>query len=151
MRVEILSNSIPKEIKGLKGASAEVLFEFVSSMTRSTHKRAVQGIQRGPHSGRFYRSSVSNAMHQASAPGEYPMSDSGRLASSIEFELPKKGDMTPEGIVGTNLMYGKHLELKPSTRGGRPWLSRAFNEATDGAEALLAKIFKRINKKKGGK
>ena len=148
MKAEIVYNSIPIELAALRDAGPEAMLMFVNDLTLATHRTAVRKIQRGPASGRFYASSVAKGvLHQASAPGEYPMSDSGRLANGIEFELPKS-KTKPEGIVGTNVLYGKYLELKPSTMGGRPWLSRAFNETTSKADAMLAKVFKRLNKRR---
>ena len=145
----IVQNSIPKEIKGLKNAGAAVVHEFVTEVTLATHKEALRGINRGPATGRTYEKYNPRRTHQASAPGERPAADTGRLASSVEFELPTN-KVKPVGIVGTALQYGKFLELKPSTLGGRPWLMPAFNVAADRGEKLLAKVFKRHNKK-GGK
>jgi hypothetical protein len=45
----------------------------------------VRGYQRGPASGRVYVRG--NVTHQASAPGEAPATDTGRLASSTEYRL----------------------------------------------------------------
>lgn len=145
MKVDIIANTIPTKVKGLRRAGKAALFEFVEDLTLKTHEQAVRGVQRGPASGRVYQKYNPRRTHQASAPGEYPMSDTGRLASSIRFELPTN-QKKPEGVVGTNLLYGKYLELKPSTMGGRPWLLPAFSEATDTAEAILARIMKRRNK-----
>lgn len=145
--VEITANTIPKEIAGLKGLGSGVVHDFVTELTIATHKEAVKGIQRGPVSGRFYEKYKPRRTHQASAAGERPASDTGRLASSIQMELPTNPKAKPEGVVGTNLIYGKHLELKPSSLGGRPWLLPAFNKSVDGADRLLARIFKRRGKK----
>ena len=141
-KVEITANTIPQKVDGLKGAAPAVVFEFVERLTMATHKEAVRGIQRGPASGRIYEKYDPRRTHQASAPGERPMSDTGRLATSVQFERPTSRTK-PEGFVGTNLLYGKYLELKPSTMGGRPWLLPAFHVATDKAEQLLARVFKR--------
>lgn len=90
----------------------------------AVQRRAVLGIERGPASGNVYPSSVTpNRSHQASSPGEYPMSDSGALSDSIHRDLQPQS-----ASVFSNLEYARYLELKPPERGGRPWLSRAFNE-----------------------
>lgn len=146
MTVEIVRNTIPEKIEGLKGAAPEVVFELVAELTLATHKDAVRGIERGPASGRIYEKYKPRRTHQASAPGERPMGDQGRLAGSVQMELPTS-KTKPEGVVGTNYMVGKYLELRPSTMGGRPWLLPAFHVATDRAEQLLAKVFKRRSKK----
>ena len=87
---------------------------------------AVKRIERGPASGKVYQSSVSERdSHQASAPGEAPMSDSGDLAGSIAASFDGL-----EGVVFTPLDYGRYLEfgtsdgkLKP-----RPWLLPSLEE-----------------------
>ena len=145
-RVQITGDEkLLAQFRKLAAEGDDVVHELVTELTLDVHRRAVRGIQRGPASGRIYQKYRPNRTHQASAPGEYPMSDTGRLASNIEFE-PPTNKKKPVGIVGTNVMYGKHLEFKPPRRGGRPWLSRAFNESVAGADTLLARIFKRRTK-----
>lgn len=134
------------QFRRLKGASPQIMTEFVENMTIVTHGKAVRGIQRGPASGFAYEKSNPDRTHIASAPGEYPMSDTGRLASSIKMELPALS-ATPEGVVGTNVMYGKWLEFKLPYQGGRPWLGRAFTEATKGGTRRLKRIFDKYAKK----
>lgn len=57
--------------------------------------------------GRTYRRG--NVTHQASAPGEPPATNTGRLANSIDVEeLP--GPVNPTARVGTGLAYGRHLQ-----------------------------------------
>lgn len=148
MTLTITTDTIETEIAALKGAAPEVVFEFVQVLTLATHKEAVRGVQRGPASGRLYQKYDPRRMHRASAPGERPASDTGRLAASIQFE-PPTSKAKPEGFVGTNLLYGKFLELKPAARGGRPWLMPAFRVASAQGEALLARIFARHTKKGG--
>ena len=133
------------QFKRLKGASPQIVTEFVEVMTIATHEKAVRGIQLGPASGSL-RTGGPKAGTPASAPGEYPMSDTGRLASSIKMELPALS-ATPEGVVGTNVMYGKWLEFKLPYQGGRPWLGRAFTEATKSGNRRLKRIFAKYAKK----
>jgi phage gpG-like protein len=73
----------------------------------------VKRIQGGPASGAVYtRGGVS---HQASAPGEAPASDTGRLAGSITFD--KTGPMS--ATVGSDLVYAAALEFGFDFGGGR--------------------------------
>lgn len=124
--IKIIVDQIEGVISDLQRVFADVEKRTVSDLHAfgwDVHARAVSGIQSGPASGNIYQSSVSKRMHQASAPGEYPMSDSGRLASSVFVDEMKNGV-----AVYTNVEHGRHLEFRPPRRGGRPWLSRAFNE-----------------------
>lgn len=62
----------------------------------------VKNIQRGNKTGLTYkRRSIT---HQASAPGEYPASDTGRLAASFEVRTANL-----YAIVQTNIKYAKFL------------------------------------------
>jgi hypothetical protein len=123
-------------------AGQTAVAEFVTDSAIETHRAAVRGIQRGPASGRMYRKYNPSRLHQASAPGEYPMSDRGRLASSVQLE-PVVSIKKPVARVGTALMYGRYLEFKNEYLGGRPWLSRAIAEMRAGAEQRLKRLFRK--------
>lgn len=73
-----------------------------------------------------------------SAPGEPPRKQTGRLRASVTYEVDANA---LEARVGTNVEYGKHLEL--GTRRGlapRPWLRRALAEAQGRINQLLSNI-----------
>ena len=73
-----------------------------------------------------------------SKPGEPPRKQTGRLRASVTHEVDPT---TGAGRVGTNLPYGKALEL--GTKRGllpRPWLRRALAEMAARVEQLLAMI-----------
>jgi phage gpG-like protein len=89
-------------------------------------------IQRGPKTGEWY------GRHQASAPGEPPAADTGRLSSSIQVD-----DRGLEASVYTKLEYAARLEfgdssanlaprpfLNPSVEEVRPQFMRDMQEAT---------------------
>ena len=67
-----------------------------------------------------------NIPHQASAPGDPPAVDTGRLRQSIRAEIA--GNV---GLVGTDLEYGKKLEFGTRKVARRPWLSVAFDKSRD--------------------
>jgi phage gpG-like protein len=69
-----------------------------------------------------------------SAPGEPPRKQTGRLRASVAYEVDGL-----EARVGTNVTYGKHLEL--GTRRGlapRPWLRRALYETAGRIGQILS-------------
>jgi hypothetical protein len=120
-------NDLTDEMETIGRQALEDIHEFLYDV----HNRAVTGIQSGPASGKIYQSrsgrmrgGESSVMHQASAPGEYPMSDLGELASGIFVDTTPTG-----GSVYTTVPHGRYLEMKDPRRGGRPWLTRAWNEA----------------------
>jgi len=74
----------------------------------------VKRIQRGPATGRTYvRGQVS---HQASAPGESPATDKGRLANSVLFDKVAQMSAT----VGSDLVYAAVLEFGSDRIDPRP-------------------------------
>lgn len=80
-----------------------------------------RSIQRGPASGRVYQKYNPRRTHQASAPGQAPMSDTGRLANSIFFD--KAGELT--AVVGSSIVYALHLEYGSTRMGARPFFRPA--------------------------
>lgn len=73
-----------------------------------------------------------------SEPGEPPRKQTGRLRGSVTYEVDDKSVV---GRVGTNVKYGKALEL--GTKKGilpRPWLRRALAEMQAQVSQLLQQI-----------
>ena len=110
--------------------------EVVTNLAVDTQREAVQGIQRGPATG-----AVRPDGSRASAPGEYPMSDTGRLANNVVANLPTSGNISAE--VGTNIQYGRYLEFGTSRMAARPWLLPSFNKAKAGVEGKLKRAIER--------
>lgn len=89
---------------------------------------AARRIIDGPKTGRVGPSRWrKGATHQASAPGESPASDSGRLAQSMTW-VPNEGALSVD--VGTATPYAVPLELgtEDGTIAPRPFLEPAFRE-----------------------
>lgn len=135
--------SIKVELEGLKQLVAKlealgddadmVILKTITDLTVTTQALAKRGIQRGPKSGVTYRRG--NVVHQASAPGQYPATDTGRLASSVMVNLPTAASMV--GEVGTNVIYGPMLEFGTSRMAARPWLLPSFTQAKINVEKKL--------------
>lgn len=135
------------QLQRLDQSAGQSLEEVITDLVTDTHSLAVAGIQGGPKSGRVYdtrfftdaqgrlRRGEPRPPHQASAPGQYPASDTGRLAGSVGFELPQPGSLT--GRVGTSVAYGPMLEFGTSRMAARPWLMPSFERAKIGVEKEL--------------
>lgn len=129
------------DLKRLGTISDDLVVDTINDLAMDTQQEAVRGIQRGPASGRTYKRGT--VTHTASAPGQFPMSDTGRLASNVEFEVATKSRQV--AVVGTNIEYGAHLEFGTSKMAARPWLMPSFRKATEGvAKELKAKLEGRI-------
>lgn len=135
------------QLNRLGAGGDDVMIEVITDVVTDTHAFAVAGIERGPKSGRVYdtrfftdaqgrlRRGEPRPPHQASAPGQYPASDTGRLAGSVRMELPQPGRI--EGRVGTAVAYGPMLEFGTSRMAARPWLLPSFQRAKIGVEKEL--------------
>lgn len=95
-------------------------------------------IQRGGRGGIVYQKYAPRRTHTASAPGEFPATDTGRLVSSIGFDAGNNGDgFDASVILFASAVYAVPLELKPTSRGGRPFMSRGLREKQDQFGAIL--------------
>lgn len=119
----------------------DVVEGVIEDVAFRTQEFAIRGIQRGPATGRVYTGR--GRTHQASAAGEFPMSDTGRLAASVEVEIRSKTFRS----VGTNVFYGPHLEFGTAKMAPRPWLTPSFEQAIEG---VVRDAKKRYVQKFGG-
>ena len=101
----------------------QALFES-GSLVRGT---ATQSIARGTKTGVTYQKYNPNRIHTASAAGEPPATDTGRLVNSIYQDTKKRGK-TFVGIVGAGVDYAIHLEFGTTNMGARPFLQPALRK-----------------------
>ena len=116
----------------------------------------VKSIQRGPKTGRVYDSIFRtiggkavpvgprqgnglSATHQASAPGEAPASDTGRLANSIFFE--RVNNRT--AAFGSNLIYALYLEFGTRKIAARPYFRPAAEKISAKFRGMIEAEIKR--------
>lgn len=122
-------------IRHVRSRAAQFLSRAAIEVTRRARELlSVAGTGQGREAGtgRFRRVYGANP----SAPGEPPHKQTGRLRASVAYEVD---DASLEARVGTNVEYGKYLEL--GTKRGiapRPWLRRALAECRSKIDALLA-------------
>jgi HK97 gp10 family phage protein len=108
----------------LREASGDVRAAVAREVTATAirlRKDIVRSIQRGPASGETYVKYKPRRVHTASAPGQAPASDTGRLANSIEWDV--MGPMT--ATVGSKLAYAVHLEYGTRKMAARPFFRPA--------------------------
>jgi len=115
----------PNDAKRLAQASAQALEAIQRVLEVSALKidRAAKLlIARGSKSGRRY------GKHQASAPGEAPATNTGRLIQSIAWQVLNQG-LTVE--IGSPLDYASYLEDGTQRMDPRPWLKPAYDQHVD--------------------
>ena len=107
-------------------------------------------IQRGSRSGVVRTVTKGGKTHQASAPGEPPKTDTGRLVSSIFVEI-SEGGLKAE--VGSGLGYAQHLEFGTQKMAARPWLQPTFDKNVERVKKRVAKAIRAATRqaaRKGG-
>lgn len=117
-------NALPKIVQ----ASIKDQLKVAMLAIKST---AVKKIQQGPASGRIYKKYKKDGggvsgYHQASAPGQPPMTDEGGLVASIQSKV-----YGWSAYVWTELDYGAYLEYGTANMEPRPWLRPSFEEHRD--------------------
>lgn len=100
--------------------------------------RAVEGIISPPKTGRIYPSKGrKGAMHQASAPGEFPAADTGRLHQSITTVPTENGPTRFAVQTGSNVKYATYLELGTGKLAPRPFMGPSFDENLEKNKARI--------------
>ena len=95
----------------------------------------VKRIQRGPKTGRTYKRR--GTTHKASAPGQAPATDTGRLVSSVTFKRISPLTVT----VGSKLAYASYLEFGTRNIARRPaWAPAAMQAEPKFRKRLEAAI-----------
>ena len=140
MKVEVKGlDSLMAQLQRLETTSDQDIADVINETLITTHNHAVTSIQNGPATGKTYKKYNPRRTHRASAPGEAPMTDTGRLASSVAYEVATTSALV--GRVGTNVGYGPMLEFGTSRMVSRPWLNPAFELANADVEARLKRKF----------
>ena len=104
----------------------------VVAATELVADASVQNIQEGPKTGRIYRRR--GTVHQASAPGESPASDTGRLLASRQTDIDNNA---LAGTVSYNTEYARRLELGDEEFPARPFLRKALDENESEVKATI--------------
>lgn len=107
---------------------------------------AKRKISSGLRSGKVYkRRSIE---HKASAPGEFPKTDTGALISGFFFNVKRKA-LNLRGMFANNSPHASYLEFKPRMQGGRPFMRPLFESTKDAIKNNVIISVKREIKKHG--
>lgn len=98
------------------------LSKALFSIAKKIESDAKLSIQNGRKTGRMYKRRT--IMHRASAPGEAPASDTGRLVNSINGKL--KGRLT--AVIEATAAYARHLEYGTRKMAARPYMRPAWEK-----------------------
>lgn len=116
VRMEVENEAEVRAALRRYGAKFERLLDRAINATALDVDRTVKKkIQRGPKTGEVYNKTRPNRVHRASAPGQPPATDTGRLVSSIYY---RRGKMS--ATVGSSLAYAYYLEFGTMKMRPRP-------------------------------
>lgn len=143
----------------IQKASDRVKTEVVKELQKALYASALKvqreaqdSIRKGQKSGRIYKRG--DKIHRASAPGEAPASDTGRLVNSITAHLNKISMNKLESFVVAGrgvVKYARMLEFGTAKIAARPFMLPAFEKNRRWIQERLNKAVRtaaiRISKK----
>lgn len=119
---DILARARMGAMRGVAAAAEDVRGEAIRLILETTK------------SGRVYvRRSTT---HQASAPGEPPASDTGRLVNSIRVDPSRLDQLVATVVAGTG--YAAHLEYGTARMAARPFMRPALANRRRAIESIVA-------------
>jgi hypothetical protein len=123
------------------GAIADAMVPRARTIVEKTANDAKGHSQKsmeGPKSGRWYLSSKTGKMHQASAPGEPPAIDTTHLQTSHEVEMDGS---KPQATINVFAEYAETLEFGGANVAARPYLRPALLKVQPSFEAAMSSLF----------
>lgn len=131
------ADALSRAIARLDREAQKEVKKAIDATGLSLRGSVVKKYQRGPATGQIYEKYSPRRTHQASAPGEAPATDTGRLANSVTVE--DIGPLTIE--VGTDVEYGPWLEFGTRTIEPRPnWVPSVQEEEPKYVKRIEAAI-----------
>ena len=103
------------------------LTETANSVLNNARNVFVTRMMRGSGGGALYRRG--RHAHQASGPGEYPVTDTGKLVNSIQFGIETSSEETVIGSIWSEVKYAQYLADGTAVMAQRRMLKDAIDEA----------------------
>lgn len=116
-----LQSKVKKADIGLKSAAVRALRSLVTPVETEAKRKVLSG----PKTGRIYVRNNPRRVHQASAPGQAPANDTGRLVASIEADVdPQQFNL----VLSASAPHARPLELGTKDMAPRPFLRKTLWE-----------------------
>jgi HK97 gp10 family phage protein len=145
--VRIDDRALMAKLSRFPGAIDEASCDALEECGTGTVTEAVRLIETGSKSGRLYRRG-GGRVHQASAPGESPASDTGNLVKNIISELERNNKTV---YVVANTIYAFWLEFGTRLMAARPFLNRAVEALNNFYKETFIRVLRaRIRRFSGG-
>jgi len=121
-----------RAIRGLGPAAKRGAVKGLHAVALVLQSEVRRSILKGPATGRIYRRR--GIVHQASAPGEAPQSDTGTLARSVISEVDEQ---QMEAVVTAGTRYAKWLEFGTRLMAARPFMAVALRKMVQRIKAIM--------------
>lgn len=119
---------LERALRDLNEEAQEEVDRAIAATGLSLRGEIVKKYQRGPATGEVYEKYNPRRTHQASAPGEAPATDTGRLANSVVFDNLPAEPLAVEVV--TDVQYGPWLEFGTRHIAPRPNWVPSIQEET---------------------
>ncbi len=137
--VKVTREKIGAGAAGVEPAVRQGAIDGLNAIGLAALATAKRKIQSGPASGRVYRKYGPKRVHQASAPGEAPATDTGALVNSGFHELDERA---LEVHIGFSKLYAVFLEFGTRLMSKRPFLLPTMEEWRKKAAAVISAAIK---------
>ena len=146
MKVSIKVKGLEEATNALKSLEKDLeqpFREVIAGGAQLIRGEAIKSIQTGPKTGRIYEKYNPRRTHSASAPGQAPASDTGKLVSQIMVNQKSPDEI----LVESNATYSSFLEFGTSKMLARPFLFPATERSRPKiAEAVFNRVVKEIQR-----
>ena len=133
--------SLAVKLKGVGEDKSKSIEDLLAKGAVEIQNEARRSIQKGPKTGETRTLSNPDRVHTASAPGEAPASDRGRLVESINL---KKDGANSTYTIGVHreeaVSYAAYLEFGTQNIKRRPFLRPAYNKVLPKLRRALKRI-----------
>jgi len=136
------TKELKEALKRLGVNADKELADAVRMTAQAIRSTAIKSIQRGTKSGDVYEKTNPRRTHRASAAGEPPASDTGRLVGSIRADIAGK-----EASVSANTVYAAPLEFGTSKMKPRPFMIPALEAERPSWERRLRQAVDKATKR----
>jgi len=139
--------SLNRKLQKYPGIVMQELQQGIAGSALLVQNDMRRSIQKGPSTGRTYKRTKDGKFHRASAPGEAPATDSGRLVSHVNFILAAEGLLASIGIHDvSNIVYAARLEFGGRDKRGiyiapRPYIRPALDRNVKAIILRLKKAY----------
>ena len=107
----------------------------VMGTAQNIRAKAIKSIQRPPKTGITYQKTKPKRRHVASAPGQAPATDTGRLAGDIKADISGK-----KAEVYTDLEYAAPLEFGTRRMAARPFMLPAMEDEREAWNRRIKRV-----------